>query len=130
IRFLRNIAGWWLLEECRRKWGAVDLSTLLREASVCADGVDVPLIDATDGRFLAPPDMEAEVRAAAGLDAQADRGTVVRCIIESMAATTAGIVSDLGPVRGIRLFGGGARTPLFVDALQGRTQLPVTIGPA
>ena len=129
IRFLRNSAGWWVLERCRRSWSSVDLLTLLREASAVADTSDDHLIDATDERFLAPADMEAEVRAAAGLGPDADRATVVRCIVDSMAATAVTIISELGSVGGIRLFGGGARTRLYVDALRARTELPITTGP-
>jgi rhamnulokinase len=127
IRFLRNGAGWWMLEECRRSWGAVDVATMLRDASaVTGDGVDV---DVTDERFFAPSDMEAEIRAAAGLGPDPDRPTITRTIIDSMAATTAKIVSELGNVRGIRLFGGGARSDLYVEALRARTELAVSVGP-
>ena len=29
VRLLRNVAGWWLVEECRRQWGDPDLDELL-----------------------------------------------------------------------------------------------------
>ena len=64
IRFLRNVAGWWLVEECRRCWGDPDLDALLTAA---ADIGSMPAVDATDERFLAPTDMAAELIAAAGL---------------------------------------------------------------
>ena len=87
------------------------------------------MIDATDDRFLAPADMDSEVRAAAGLTADADRATVARCVVESMAATTAAVIADLGEVDGVRVFGGGSRALLYLDALRARTDLPVTVGP-
>jgi rhamnulokinase len=127
IRFLRNAAGWWLLEECRRSWGAVDVAMMVREASAVTG--DVPVVDVTHERFFAPSDMESEVRAAAGLGADADRPAITRTIIDSMAATTAKIVSALGNVRGIRLFGGGSRSDLYVQALRARTDLAVSVGP-
>ncbi|TMM16407.1 MAG: rhamnulokinase [Actinobacteria bacterium] len=127
IRFLRNAAGWWMLEECRRYWGAVDVATMLREASaVRADGLD---LDVTDERLFAPSDMEAELRAAAGLGPDANRPTITRTIVESMAATTAKIVSALGNLHGIRLFGGGSRSDLYIEALRARTELTVSVGP-
>ena len=45
--------------------------------------------DATDSRFLAPADMEAEVRDAGEIDPAAGRDVVVRAIIASVAATAA-----------------------------------------
>lgn len=125
IRFLRNVAGWWLVEECRRRWGA-DLGALL-DAAAGHPG-DVPTFDATDDRFLAPDDMPAEIVAAAGLAPDADRATIVRCAIESMAETTADLVAWLGSPA-IRVFGGGAQSPLFLDALRRRSGLPVSVGP-
>ena len=94
IRFLRNVAGWWLVEECRRAWGAPDLDALLAEAATVGP---VPAADATDERFIGPPDMPAELIAAAGLGASASpsRDHAVRRRVD-------------GPVDGGR--GGPART--------------------
>ena len=38
IRLLRNVAGWWLVEECRRAWGDPDLDELLADAAASAPG--------------------------------------------------------------------------------------------
>jgi rhamnulokinase len=133
IRFLRNVAGWWLVEECCRAWADDDLARLLADAAAAPDA-DV-LVDATDERFLAPLDMERELRAAANLDAAASRATVVRTAVESMAAATVAVVEslpihDVSPlVAGIRVFGGGSRSRLYLDALHRRTDLPVSVGP-
>jgi rhamnulokinase len=126
IRFLRNIAGWWLIEECRRKWGDEDLEDLLADAA--AVRYEATLVDATDERFLAPPDMDCELRAAAGLTPAASRATVVRTAVESMAAATVAVVESLA-VDGIRVFGGGSRSQLYRDALRRRTDLAVSAGP-
>ena len=127
IRFLRNVAGWWLLEECRRGWGGPAIDELLQAAAEAP--ADVPVFDATDERFLAPPDMEAAVRALAGLPSDAGRPAVVRCIVESMAATTVAVVRRLGAVSGIRVFGGGTRGRLYLEALRARSAIPVSVGP-
>ncbi len=63
------------------------------------------------------------------------RATVVRTAVESMAATTVRVVESIPvddgsrPVRGVRVFGGGSRSPLYLDALRRRTELPVSVGP-
>ena len=132
VRFLRNVAGWWLVEECRRIWPDTDVDQLLAAAAV-APTTDVE-VDVTDERFLAPTDMAHELRNAAGLDATASRAIIVRTAVESMAAATARVVhalprGDDHEVRGIRVFGGGSRSALYLDALQRRTPLPVSTGP-
>lgn len=129
VRYLRNVAGWWLIDECARTWGT-PVQQLLAEA---ADATrDVPVFDATDERFLTPASMPAEIAAAAGVDAAADRALLIRIAIESMADAVAVVARRLeggGPARPIRVFGGGSRSELFVDALARRLDAPVRRGP-
>ncbi len=129
-RFLKNVMGFWMLEECRRRWGDPPIETLLAEA---AEAGPVEPFDASGDRFLAPADMEAEVRAASGIAATASRGVVVAGIVESIAAGVAGVVDEIGaivgaPPRRLALVGGGARNTLLRQALARRTGLPVLTG--
>lgn len=128
VRFLRNVAGGWLLDECARSWGPGSIEAIADE--VAAEPVDVPTFDATDDALVAPADMPATVAHLAGLARSASRATVVRCIVESTAATVATIADRLDPAggAGIDLFGGGARSSLFVDALHRRSGREVAIG--
>ena len=131
IRLLRNVAGWWLVEECRRIWGGSDrsdrddLDDLLDAAAAIGP---VPIVDATDERFLRPADMPAELVAAAGLGANASRPEIVRCAIESMAAAAATIAVQLDRPS-IRIFGGGIRAGLFAERLHVHSGLCVSTGP-
>jgi rhamnulokinase len=126
VRFLRNVPGWWLVDQCHDAWPGTDTAALLAAAALVDD--DMPTFDVTDPRFLAPADMVAELRDASGL-ADADPATLVRCTVESMAAATAAVVDALPPVTGARVFGGGAQSALYLDALRRRTGLRVTAGP-
>ncbi len=125
VRFLRNVTGWWLVEQCRQAWGG-DVEGLLAAAARVQD--EVPIIDVDDPRFLAPADMAAELRAASGLH-DAEPAVVIRCAVESMAAATANVVDALPPVTGTRVFGGGSRSSLYLDALRRCSGPPVTTGP-
>jgi rhamnulokinase len=125
IRFLRNVAGWWLVEECRRAWDDPDLDALLAAAAAAGP---VPAADATDERFLAPADMPAELVAAAKLGADASRAEIVRCAVESMAQSTAAVVAQLG-LPSVQVFGGGARSALLLQLLAAHVDGTVTVGP-
>ncbi len=127
IRFLRNMAGWWLLEECRRSWGVHSVESLLTDAAATRPRGEP--FDTTDERFLAPTDMCSEVCSAAGLEPDAPPPVVSRAIVEAMVDTTARLVQRLEPISGIRVFGGAARPGLFTERLVARTGLPVRLGP-
>ncbi len=129
FRFLKNVMGFWMLEQCRPRWGNPDFDELLAEAEGI---VDAPVFDARDDRFLNPVDMEAEIRAAAGLRV-APRGIVVRSIVESIAAGIGSVVDEIASVTGITprrlgVVGGGARMALLHRALRARTGLDVLVG--
>jgi rhamnulokinase len=132
IRLLRNVAGWWLVEECRRAWGDPPLDALLTEAAQLE--ASATTFDATDPRFVAPDDMPAAIASAGALPEDAPRAQLVRAAVDSMAATTMQVIESLPrggamPCHGMRVFGGGVRAGLYLDALRARTSLPVSSGP-
>ncbi len=143
VRFLKNVVGFWLLEQCRAGWDDPPVELLLDEASAIGhDGSDstgygsrttVPTFDARHERFVSPDDMESEIRAAAGIPADAPRAVVVRSIVESMAMGVAGVVDELRemgasvPER-LAVTGGGARAGLLCRALERHCRLPVVVG--
>jgi rhamnulokinase len=106
-------------------------STLINEAAAVT--APVPRFDAASRRLVAPVDMEAEIRDAAGLPAGAARGVVVRSVLESIVDGVARVVGELEALTGTEmtrlvLVGGGVRTGLLADLLAGATGLPVVRG--
>ena len=106
-RFLKNIMGLWLVQECRR-------SLLRREgrefsyAELTALAADAPengpLVDATHARFLAPPDMVDAIQIACRETGQPEpqgAGELIRCCLESLALayrqTRESLDADYGP---------------------------------
>lgn len=129
VRLLRNVAGWWLVEECRRQWDHPELDDLLAHAESIAN---VPVGDALDPRLLAPSDMAATLAELAGLPDPTDRAAITRCAVESMAGSAAQVIASLPGIdrdRPVRVFGGGTRSTLLLDALARRTGRPVSVGP-
>lgn len=136
VRYLRNIMGLWLLQECLRAWGGPDLAPLLRDAA------DVPplrsVVDAGDTMFLAPGRMPERIAGACRATGQPVPGThaeMVRCILDSLALAhrrTIGAAVRLAghPVDVVHIVGGGARNALLCQLTADACGLPVVAGPA
>jgi rhamnulokinase len=132
VRFLKNVMGLWMLEQCRAQWGNPPLDGLIAAAAALPAGG--PTVDATNQRFLAPPDMEAEVRTAARLPATASRDAVARCILDSLAMTTASVIRELeeflhGRISEIVVVGGGAKNALLNTYIEVAAGISVRAGP-
>lgn len=130
-RLLRNVIGMWILDRCCSAWG-LGIDEVLADADRAADG---PTFDATDDRFLDPPDMPTAVADAAGLPDPSDVAAVTGCVLRSLAHTAARIIGDLTKVTGrtfeeVVVVGGGVRNDPLNRLLEEVTGLPVRHGPA
>jgi len=127
IRFLRNLAGSWLVERCRPAWGDPGVD----ELDAAASAVDPPdaLLDVADPRFLHPADMLAEVTGALGLPGDAPPPVVVRGIVESQATGTAAVLDRVGTVGPVAVVGGGVRSSLYLCLLSECSGRRVVAGP-
>lgn len=90
IRFLKNIAGLWLIQECRRAWesegNVYDYPALTRMAAEAPPFTAV--IDADDPRFTAPGDMPGKIQALCRETGQVvpeTHGSIVRTALEGLA---------------------------------------------
>ncbi|SDN50192.1 rhamnulokinase [Actinacidiphila guanduensis] len=140
VRYLRNIMGMWLLEECRRTWAAqgrpVELPALLAEAERAAPFA--ALIDPDAPELLAPEDMPAAIAAACvrtGQRPPRSRGALVRCVLESLALAHRRVLRLAAELSGrditrVHLVGGGSRNALLCQLTANATGLPVIAGPA
>lgn len=140
FRFLKNIMGLWLVQECRRTWVGAgrELSyAQLAEAARRAPAFG-PLVDPDDARFLAPGDMPARIRAfcrQTGQSEPADDGAVIRCVLESLALKYRWVLERLEEMLGRRLdpihiVGGGIRNELLCQLTADAAGRPVVAGPA
>ncbi|MFF9275794.1 rhamnulokinase [Streptomyces griseosporeus] len=135
VRYLRNIMGLWLLQECVRAWGDPDLGALLREAA----GVPAlrSVVDAGDAAFLAPGRMPERIAGACRASGQPVPGTpgeITRCILDSLALAHRRAVEDAQrlaghPVDVVYVVGGGTRNALLCQLTADACGLPVVAGP-
>ena len=135
IRFLKNVSGLWLLQECRRAWGDPPWEKLVEEARL-AEPFQAFLDPDWEG-FLNPPDMPAAIREFCGKTGQETpsyRGGLVRAILESLALKYRIVLDGLEEVLGrkigrLHLVGGGARNELLCRFTADAAGIPVTAGP-
>jgi len=139
IRFLRNVGGLWLLTECIRAWErtgeAVSLSRLLAAAADVTR--QPPLFDVDDEMFLTPGDMPARITAwfdSRGMEGPADRASLVRSILASLADAYARALRQAAElsgaeIRAVHIVGGGSRNALLCQLTADATELPVLAGP-
>lgn len=137
--FLRNVTGFWLLQECAREWEAagerLDIAKLSQQAA------DLPprraLIDVMDPVFAAPGAMQARICAAAARvpgAALSSPAEITRCILDSMALAIHAAITDARnlagrAVRALHLVGGGAANAPFCQIVADTCGLPVVAGP-
>ncbi len=131
IRFLRNVMGLWILQECQRVWQDDDLPRLLAEAAAAPPFA--VLIDPDAPEFLAPGDMPARIAAYCG-EPPASKGAVVRCVLESLALAyrrTLRSAQELAdrPVDVLHVIGGGSQNELLCQLTADACGLPVLAGP-
>jgi rhamnulokinase len=139
-RLLRNVAGLWLLHECRRTWELEGRPYAFDELIALA--AEAPplraLIDPDDSVFAEPGDMPHRIRtycSGTGQDEPEGPGAVVRCILESLALKHRRTIELLRKAAGaapceVHVVGGGAHNELLCRWTADATGLPVLAGPA
>ncbi|MEU1203393.1 rhamnulokinase family protein [Streptomyces sp. NPDC005813] len=136
VRYLRNIMGLWLLQECLREWGDPGLDGLLTAAAEVTPLRSV--VDAGDAAFLAPgrmPQRIADACRESGQPVPASPAEITRCILDSLALAHRRAVAEAQaladhPVDVVHIVGGGARNDLLCRLTADACGLSVVAGPA
>jgi rhamnulokinase len=139
IRFLKNIMGLWLVQECRRAWarsgrdyGYDELARLAAAAPPFAS-----LVNPDDPSFLLPANMPAALAdfcRRTGQPAPEEPGPVVRCALEGLALRYRWVLGRLEEMLGRRLdvihvVGGGCQNTLLCQLAADACNRPVLAGP-
>jgi rhamnulokinase len=138
IRLLKNIAGLWLLQECRRAWALAgreysyaELVELAAAAPSCGMTID-PDAFSEPGHM---PERIAEHCRTRGGNMPEQPGGIVRLILESLAASYRKVLGNLETLIGrrinrIHIVGGGSRNELLNQLAANTTERTVIAGPA
>ncbi len=137
IRFLKNIAGLWLMQECRRTWALegreysyAELAELASTARPFAAVID-------PDAFLEPGGMPGKIAAfcrAHGEPAPESPAEMCRTILESLALRYRQVLESLESLLGrklgvIHIVGGGSRNQVLNQFVADATGRPVVAGP-
>jgi rhamnulokinase len=137
IRLLKNIAGLWLLQECRRAWALEGRDYSYEELSKLAAAAPPAgtLID--PDAFPEPgcmPERIAEYCRTHGSAAPNEPGGMTRLILDSLASTYRTVLGNLEtllsrPIDRIYIVGGGSRNQLLNQLAANATGRTVIAGP-
>jgi len=139
FRFLRNIMGLWIVQECRRTWLAAgedisyaDLASMAEESEGFTS-----IIDPDAPVFLTPGDMPRRIRnfcASTDQPEPTSKGEVIRCALDSLALRYRKTVESLDELFGrrhdpIHIVGGGTQNKLLCQLTADATGRTVVAGP-
>ena len=139
FRFLKNIMGLWLVQECRRTWAQAGNEMSYDQMAQFAENAKpfTALIDPDDDAFLPPGDMPARIAdycKHTGQIPPSDVGAILRCALESLALKYRWVLEKLEAIRGraidvIHIVGGGAQNQILCQFTANATGTPVIAGP-
>lgn len=135
-RFLKNIMGLWLLDQCRQVWGSRGIR-LDHAEMVRLTKASPPLrafIDPDDASLVDPPDLPEAIGTLAGLDPN-DTAAILRCVTDSLAMKSRYAFEQIESAAGVtypglHLLGGGSRNVSLCQAMANALGRPVWAGPA
>ncbi len=138
IRFLKNIMGLWLIQECKRIW---DNETELSWQDIVNLSLQVKpfkcLINPDDDMFLNPgnmPDAIVKYCKATGQPVPENKGEVARCIYESLVLKYRYTINNIENITGkkiekLHIIGGGAYNEMLNQLTANAVGIPVIAGP-
>jgi len=138
-RFLKNIVGLWILQECRREWERAGKTFSYAELNaLAAEAVPLQtLIDPEDPRFLKPGGMPGKIEAFAketGQPIPASPGAFTRAILESLALLYRQNLDALEQLTSrkiavLHIVGGGSQSELLNQFSADATGRKILAGP-
>jgi rhamnulokinase len=137
IRLLKNIAGLWLLQECRRAWTLEGQEYTYPELATMAEAARPFVAQILPDAFLEPGRMPEKIAAycqATGQPLPAGAGETARVILESLALRYRQVLEMLESMLGrklkvIHIVGGGGKNQVLNQLVADATQRTVIAGP-
>lgn len=137
-RFLKNICGMWLLEQCKKEWKNTVPADPSELSALCEKSTFEGLINPDAEEFAHPQSMTKAIVESfrkLGQPEPKEPADFVRCIFRSLAARyneVIGMLREMSDVKIERLhvIGGGSLNKHLMQMAADATGLPVVAGPA
>ena len=139
VRFLKNITGLWILQECKRQWDRQGLSPSYAYLNQQAEEESslVSIIDPTDERFYEAGGMIEKIEAFCRETDQPvpqTPGQFTRCILESLALLYAKTLEQIHTLTNrqisiLHIVGGGSQSQILNQFAANACGIPVMAGP-
>lgn len=135
-RFLKNITGLWIYEQCRKEWK--DISSDVNELNaLCLASSCQSIIQPDDPRFAHPASMTAAIcdyLTETHQPLPATPADYVRVIFRSLAARYCEVIASLRRltdvnIQRLHVIGGGSRNQYLMQFTADALQMPVIAGP-
>lgn len=139
IRFLRNVAGLWVIQSCKREWAAQ--GTELSYPELVALAGQAPglrsVVNPDAPEFLDGQDTPRRIQEYCRWSRQpvpVTVGEIARCVFDSLALSYRHLVSDLRQITGlaiptVNIVGGGSNNALLSQLTADAVGTPVMCGP-
>ncbi|MEE4284888.1 MAG: rhamnulokinase [Mariniphaga sp.] len=137
-RFLKNIMGMWLIQECKRIWDLEKEITWQEIVDLSNHAVPFKcLINPDDSIFLNPGNMPGAIQNYCRKTKQPvpeSKGEIARCIYDSLALKYKYTIGQIEEITGekiekLHIIGGGANNELLNQFTANATGIPVFAGP-
>ncbi|HEY5592989.1 MAG TPA: FGGY-family carbohydrate kinase [Paludibacter sp.] len=139
-RFLKNITGMWLLEQCLKEWKKEGITYAYEKLVQMADTVPAfqSLLDTDHASFGNPASMTNAIIdfcESTGQTAPSSHAEFVRCIFESLSLKYNYVLGKLKglapfPIEKLHVIGGGSKNPLLNQWTANSIGIPVIAGPS
>lgn len=138
IRFLKNIMGLWILQECKRAWEKAGMTIGFGEmVELAQKETNESYIDPDNALFYAPGNMPEKVKkfcAETGQKVPQSIGEIVRCVEESLALKYRWAIEKIEEITSkkidvIHIVGGGIQDKLLSDLTAKACGRRVVAGP-
>jgi rhamnulokinase len=140
IRYLQNVIGLWLLQECLRDWKSQGQSVTAADLAACCleTPPEGPWFNADEVTYLAPGNMVGRINAglrAAGFPEERQRPELAAIIFRSLARRYAAALNELKtlsgkPIQRICIVGGGVKNEALNRLTELITGIEVVRGPS
>jgi rhamnulokinase len=139
-RFLKNITGMWILEQCMKEWKKDGITYAYEKIVQMADTVAPfqSLIDPDHTSFASPGCMTKAIQEyceSTGQKVPQTHPEFVRCIFESLSLKyryILGLLKGMAPfeIEKLHVIGGGSKNPLLNQWTANAIGMPVVAGPS